>query len=138
MIHSVESVRLLEEINKQAARHGRVIDCLLQFKIAEEETKYGWQLGEAKAYLNSEGFKVLGNIRIIGVMGMATFTNDTAQVRGEFRRLKLIFDALKTEAFKEEASFKEISMGMSGDYHIAIEEGSTMVRIGSLLFGARY
>lgn len=137
MIHSVESIQLLEEINKQARKHDRVIPCLLQFKIATEDSKHGLQRSEIIPYLSSSAFKDLEHVRIVGVMGMATFTDDILQVRNEFKQLKTIFNQLKTEVFAEAASFREISMGMSGDYAIAIEEGSTMVRIGSLLFGNR-
>ena len=137
MIHSVESLKLLKEINKQAKRSDRTIQVLLQFKIAEEFTKYGLSLQEAGEILESETYQAMKNIRICGVMGMATFTNDEFQVRSEFKTLKSIFDNLKENYFQNDPNFKEISMGMSGDYKIAIEEGSTMVRIGSLIFGAR-
>jgi hypothetical protein len=137
MIHSVDSLKLLEEIDRQAARSGRVIDCLLQFHIAEEETKFGLDEAEARELLSGETYRRLLNIRLCGVMGMATFTDDTAQVRSEFRRLKHIFDALKRDFFADAPHFREISMGMSGDWRIAVEEGSTMVRIGSLIFGER-
>lgn len=137
MIESVDSPRLLKEINKRARGEERVIDCLLQFKIAEEETKYGFDLPAAKELLGSESFEKMEHVRICGLMGMATFTDDEDQVRQEFRRLKEIFDTLKAEFFPDRDSFREISMGMSGDYHIALEEGSTMVRIGTLLFGPR-
>lgn len=136
-IHSVDSPRILKEINKQAARNERVISCLLQFKIAAEDSKYGLDWNSAKDLLESEAFSNFQNIQVVGVMGMATFTDDMTQVRGEFKRLKGFFEQLKTDYFSENEAFKEISMGMSGDYQIAIEEGSTMVRIGSLLFGAR-
>lgn len=137
MIESVDSPRLLREINKRARGEARKIDCLLQFKIAEEETKYGFDLPTAKELLSSESFEKMDHVCIRGVMGMATFTDDEDQVRREFRRLKDIFDTLKAEFFSSQDSFREISMGMSGDYHIALEEGSTMVRIGTLLFGPR-
>lgn len=137
LIHSVDSPKILKEINKQAAKNDRIIDCLLQFHIAEEDTKYGFDSDEALAFLKSPEFQSLQNIRIVGVMGMATFTKDENQVRNEFRSLKVIFDLLQKNCFDQVNSFKEISMGMSGDYTIAMEEGSTMVRIGSLLFGAR-
>lgn len=137
LIHSVDSLKLLAEIDKQALKNERTIDCLLQIKIAAEDSKFGLSLEDAKALLSSERFSDLSNIRIVGVMGMATFTEDEDQVRGEFRHLKSCFDQLKTGYFSDQASFAEISMGMSGDYRIAQEEGSTMVRIGSLLFGAR-
>lgn len=134
MIHSVESLSLLQEINRQAAKHGRVIPCLLQFKIAQEESKYGLDMPAARELLQSEAFRQMDHIRIAGVMGMATFTEDEDQVRKEFRQLKQYFEALRAEFFQNDSVFCEVSMGMSGDYKIAIEEGSTMVRIGSLLF----
>lgn len=137
MIHSVESLKLVKEINKQAKKNERVIEILLQFHIAEEDTKFGLDLSEAQEILTSELYKSAENIKVVGVMGMATFTHDKNQVRNEFRTLKNIFDELKKDFFESDDSFKEISMGMSGDYELAVEEGSTMVRIGSLLFGAR-
>jgi len=137
MIHSVDNFKLLKEINKQAAKHDRVIQCLLQFKIAQEETKTGFDLDSAQAMLADDDFSDLKNIRICGVMGMATFTDLESQVRAEFQKLKQISEKLKSTYFKTDPHFSEISMGMSGDYKIAIEEGSTMVRIGSLLFGKR-
>jgi hypothetical protein len=136
-IHSVDSLRLLLEINREALRNNRTISCLLQFHIAEEETKFGLSLEEAKAILESDTFKTLRNIAITGVMGMATFTENLDQVRKEFRHLKTIFEVIKEAFFKEQPSFREISMGMSDDYQVAIDEGSTMVRIGSAVFGAR-
>lgn len=137
LIESVDSLKLVKEINKQALKNDRVIDCLIQFHIASEETKYGLSSNETKAILNSEVFGAMKNIRITGIMGMATFTNDKVQIRREFRSLKNYFDYLKEKYFKEVDSFREISMGMSGDYKIAIEEGSTMVRVGSAIFGER-
>lgn len=137
MIHSIDSISLLEAVNKEAAKNERVINCLLQFHIAQEETKFGLDLEEAKNLLESENYKKLKNINIVGVMGMATFTDDAAQIRREFKNLKNIFDNLKENHFKENDTFKEISMGMSDDYPIAIEEGATMVRVGSKIFGAR-
>jgi pyridoxal phosphate enzyme (YggS family) len=138
LIHSVESLKLLKEINKQALKNNRVIDCLLQMHIAEEDSKFGMSKTDAIELLESEIYSNAKNIRICGVMGMATFTNDEHQVRQEFKNLKQIFDELKTRFFSDVSHFKEISMGMSGDYKIAIEEGSTMVRVGSLIFGSRY
>lgn len=137
MIHSVDSLKLMKEINKQAKKNDRVIEILLQFHIAEEDTKFGLDLSEAQGILNSDFYKNAQNLKVVGVMGMATFTDDKNQVRNEFRTLKRFFGELKKEFFENENSFKEVSMGMSGDYEIAAEEGSTMVRVGSLLFGAR-
>lgn len=137
MIHSVDSLKLLEEINKQAAKNQRVIHCLLQFKINDEETKFGLDLEEAFELLESSVLPTLQNIRLCGVMGMASFVDDEDQIRREFKNLKGIFDQLKARYFSQDPAFKEISMGMSDDYPIAVEEGSTLVRIGTLLFGAR-
>ena len=137
MIHSVDSLRLLEEIDRQALKSDRVVDCLLQFHIASEETKFGLDEAEARDMLSSDAFGQLKNIRICGAMGMATFTDDEAQVRREFRSLKRIFENLKQTFFLESPHFRHLSMGMSGDWRIAVEEGSTMVRIGSLIFGER-
>ncbi|MGI9158367.1 MAG: alanine racemase, partial [Saprospiraceae bacterium] len=134
---SVDSLRLLEEINKQAAKCGRVIDCLLQFHIAAEETKFGLSREDAAALLQDESFKKMPHARICGVMGMATFTDDEDQIRREFSALRNHFHWLKTSWFSDRPEFREISMGMSGDWELALEEGSTMVRIGSLLFGKR-
>jgi len=137
LIESVDSLKLLKEINKQALKNDRTIDCLLQFHIAKEYEKFGLDLAEAKILLESNDFAEMQNIRVIGLMGMATFTDDLGVVSKEFRTLKEYFSCIKTEYFPDQESFAEISMGMSGDYKIAIEEGSTMVRIGSLIFGAR-
>lgn len=137
LIHSIDSISLLEAVNKEALKNNRIINCLLQFHIAQEDTKFGLDMDEAKSLLESENYKNLKNINIVGVMGMATFTDDALQVRNEFKVLKNIFDTLKENYFKENESFKEISMGMSDDYPIAIEEGATMVRVGSKIFGAR-
>lgn len=136
LIHSIDSASLLDAVNKEAAKNNRVIDCLLQFHIAQEDTKFGLDMEEAKNMIESDNFKKMNNVRIVGVMGMATFTDDVNQVRNEFKTLKNIFDTLKDNYFKDD-SFKEISMGMSDDYPIAIEEGATMVRVGSKIFGAR-
>lgn len=133
LVHGVDSFRLLLEINKQAKKYDRVIPCLLQMHIAEEETKFGLDTSELDVMLNSEEFAALENIRIEGLMGMATFTQDQEQVRKEFASLKFIFDNLKQKL----PDIAVLSMGMSGDYATAIEEGSTMVRIGSSIFGAR-
>jgi len=137
MIHAVDSLKLLQEINKQAAKNNRTIDCLLQFHIANEDTKFGLSLEEAKELIESADFMELKNIEICGVMGMATFTDDEDQIREEFRTLENYFQLMKSHYFKFNDRFSEISMGMSGDYEIAIEEGSTMVRIGSKIFGER-
>jgi len=137
LIHAVDSIKLLKEINKQAQKNNRIIDCLFQFHIADEQTKFGFSLPEAEEVINSETFKGFENIRITGVMGMATFTDNEDQIKKEFQNLKFIFDQLKTKHFQNVNEFKEISMGMSGDYRLAIEEGSTMVRVGSTIFGAR-
>ncbi|KIO43661.1 MULTISPECIES: YggS family pyridoxal phosphate-dependent enzyme [Sanguibacteroides] len=137
MIHGVESLRLLDTINKEGEKNGRVIPCLLQFHIAEEETKFGLDEAEAKELLESENYGRMKNIHIVGVMGMATFTEDRKQIRKEFHHLKTIFDDLKQNYFSHDPAFKELSMGMSGDYPIAVEEGSTMVRVGSSIFGYR-
>lgn len=137
MIHSVDSLRLLAEIDKQAAKADRTIDCLLQFHIAQEETKFGFDEAEAWAMLESPEFGQMTHIRICGVMGMASFSEDTVLVRSEFHYLHDVFQRMKTAFFSDATHFCEISMGMSGDWEIAVEEGSTMVRIGSLLFGQR-
>jgi pyridoxal phosphate enzyme (YggS family) len=137
LIHGVESFKLLEEINKQALKNERVIKILLQFHIATESTKFGLQLKEAKEILDSDEFKKLENIEVSGVMGMASFVENESQVRLEFATLKSIFEELKSNYFSSNDSFKIVSMGMSGDYPIAIEEGSTMIRVGSSIFGTR-
>ena len=137
LIHSIDTFNLLQAVNKEAIKHNRVVDCLLQFHIAEEETKFGLDMAEAEEMLNSEVFKAIKNVRICGVMGMATNTDDMTQVRKEFHHLKDIFTTLKSKYFADCEWFKEISMGMSHDYPIAIEEGSTMVRVGSKIFGER-
>lgn len=136
-IHAIDSLKLLKEINKQAVNNNRTINCLLQFHIAEEESKFGLNMQEAEELLKSDDFKALQNINISGVMGMATYTDNIDQIRKEFRNLKVYFNKLKTTYFAEQTDFEEISMGMSGDYKVAIEEGSTMIRIGSSIFGAR-
>lgn len=137
LIHSIDSCNLLNEVNIAAAKKDRVVDCLLQFHIADEDTKYGLSFDEAQVLLNSPEYKAMNNIRIVGVMGMATFTDNQDQIRQEFRNLKSIFDRLKEQYFADNDSFKEISMGMSDDYPIAIEEGSTLIRVGSAIFGKR-
>ncbi|MEJ6775981.1 MAG: YggS family pyridoxal phosphate-dependent enzyme [Crocinitomicaceae bacterium] len=137
MIHSIDSLKLLKEINKQALKNNRVIDCLLQFHIAEEDSKFGLTLLSAKELLESSEFSEMRNISIVGLMGMATFTKNEEQVREEFRTLENYFHVIQSHFFKFNPSFEHISMGMSGDYKMAIEEGSTMVRIGSYIFGTR-
>ncbi len=137
LIHGVDSFKLLKSINTEARKVSRVIPCLLQFHIAEEETKFGLSWEEADEMLRSAEFAQLKNVKICGVMGMATFTDDETQIRKEFALLKTYFDRLQADFFAENPDFKEISMGMSGDYLLAIEEGSTMVRVGSTIFGER-
>jgi len=137
LIHSVDSLKLLGAIDKEGKKNNRVISCLLQFHVAKEETKFGLDLDEATEILESSEYKNMEFVKITGVMGMATFTNDEEQIRSEFLNLKNIFNNLKSKFFKEKDTFKEISMGMSDDYLIAIEEGSTMVRVGSNIFGSR-
>ena len=137
LIHSIDSFPLLKEVNKAAVKNGRVIPCLLQFHIADEETKFGFSLEECEEMLQSPDFQELGNVTIHGVMGMATFTDNHDQVRREFHHLHDIFDKLKTNYFAQNPDFKELSMGMTDDYPIAIEEGSTLIRIGSAIFGPR-
>lgn len=133
LVHGVDSLRLLQEINKQAQKHNRVIPCLLQMHIAEEDTKFGLDESELQELVQSETFKAMENIKVVGLMGMATYTSDETQVKKEFAHLKAIFDSLKQEL----SDISVLSMGMSGDYTLAIEEGSTMVRIGSSIFGSR-
>ncbi len=144
LIHSVDSLKLLETINKEARKNKRIIDCLLQIHIAEEKNKFGFKKDELDKILQSPVFQEIkkqnkkdAGARIIGLMGMATFSEDKEKIKKEFKELKNIFTTLKEKYFKEETVFSEISMGMSGDYKTAIEEGSTMVRIGSSIFGAR-
>ncbi|MBR5167463.1 MAG: YggS family pyridoxal phosphate-dependent enzyme [Salinivirgaceae bacterium] len=138
LIHSIDSASLLQAVNKEAAKHGVVVDCLLQFFIATEETKFGMSLDEARQLLESDEFKAMQNIRICGVMGIGSLTDDKDQTNREFAHLKQIFDTLKADYFAANDEFKEISMGMSGDYQLAIAHGSTMVRVGSSIFGQRY
>lgn len=137
LIHSVDSLRLLQEIDRQAAKNGRVIDCLLQIHIAEEETKFGLDEEEMKSILASEEYKSLNNIRIAGLMCMASNTDNEEQIRREFEQVKLMFDRTKETFFKDSPHFRELSMGMSDDYHIAMEVGCTLVRVGSKIFGLR-
>lgn len=137
MIQSVDSYKLLTTINSEALKINRVVDCLLQIHIATEETKFGFSMKELGEMVESHEFMNMKYVRICGVMGMATFTSDTGQVRKEFGYLADCFNSLKNRYFAGSPHFKEISMGMSGDYEIALKEGSTIVRIGSIIFGAR-
>jgi PLP dependent protein len=137
LIHGVDSFKLLKEINKQAKKADRTISCLIQMHIAEEDSKFGFDLQELDDMLQSKEIHELSNVKIIGLMGMATFTDDESQVGKEFRGLKHLFDKLKSQKLPDNFELKEISMGMSGDYLIAQSEGSTMVRIGSAIFGSR-
>ena len=137
LIHAVDSYRLLREINKHAAKHNRIIDCLLQIHIAQEETKFGFTIDECREMLATEPWKELQNVRITGLMAMGSNTDDMEQVRNEFRQMKQFFDELKTIYFADQPSFNQLSEGMTDDYPIAIEEGSTIVRIGSMIFGSR-
>jgi pyridoxal phosphate enzyme (YggS family) len=137
MIQSVDSIKLLQEINKHALKHDRVIDCLLQIYIADEETKYGLGFDEAIELLRSDEFAELKNIRIRGLMGIATNTDKEKQVAEEYYELDMFFKGIKQSFFRKEDSFDTLSMGMSSDYKIAIEKGSTMVRLGSTIFGSR-
>jgi PLP dependent protein len=137
LIHSVDSLKLLSVINNEAEKVGRVIDCLLQVYIASEETKFGLSNDELDDILQSSEYQQMKNVRVVGLMGMASFTDNTEIVRTEFRSLSETFKSIKESYFRAVPSFKELSMGMSSDYQIAIEEGSTMVRIGSNIFGHR-
>ena len=137
LIHSVDSLDILQEINKQALKNNRVIDCLLQLSIADEDTKFGLELDEAIELLRSPAYPELKNIRLVGVMGIASNTENLKQIKEEFYELNTFFKGLKQSFFRNTDSFKEISMGMSNDYKVAIEQGSTMVRIGSTIFGQR-
>ncbi len=137
LIHGVDSFKLLKVIDNEAKKNKREIACLLQFHIADEATKFGLTLNEAKEIVQSAEFKSYKNVIIAGVMGMATYTEDEEQIRNEFRMLNTIFNTLKNEYFSGVKSFTEISMGMSDDFHVAIEEGSTLIRVGSKIFGER-
>lgn len=140
LIHSVDSFALLKEINKQAEKHNRVIPCLLQMYIAQEETKFGLDENEAIAILQHPELTTLKHIQIVGLMGMATFTENEAQIQQEFKQLKSIFESFKSQALgldSNQVAWEEVSMGMSGDYLLAAQEGSTMVRVGSAIFGPR-
>ena len=136
LIHGVDSLKLLKEINKEAIKHNRVINCLLQIKIAKEDSKFGLSAEEAKTVISSDEFSELKNIKVIGLMGMATFTDNMQQVENEFKILKHTFDDLKSKRL-DNFNLETLSIGMSGDYPLAIDCGSTMVRIGSSIFGSR-
>jgi pyridoxal phosphate enzyme (YggS family) len=137
LIHSIDSIKLLSVINNESLKINKIQDCLLQVHIAMEETKFGFSEAELVAMLKSQEFAQMGNVRIAGLMGMATFTDDKSLIREEFRNLAMIFQRVKKNFFTDQDYFRELSMGMSGDYEIAIEEGSTIVRIGTLIFGER-
>lgn len=137
LIHSVDSLKLLTEIDKQASKCGRIIRCLLQVHVASEETKYGFSVDEVTHLLNSGVINSLANVRIVGLMGMATFTNDESTIRDEFKMLRKTFDTLKSVVLPVNVEMTELSMGMSSDYRIAIEEGSTIIRVGTAIFGER-
>lgn len=138
LIHGVDSYKLLVEINKQAAKAGRIIPCLLQIHIAQEETKFGFSIDECREMLQEEDWKSLANVRISGVMGMATNTDDEEEISKEFDTLACFFQEIKETYFPDSPTFKEISMGMSDDYPLAIEKGSTLIRVGSKIFGERH
>lgn len=137
LIHAVDSLRLLVEINKQAEKNERIINCLLQVYIAKEESKFGLDEKELEELLNSDQFAELNNIKVVGLMGMATNTDNEEVVRKEFKSLKALFEELKSKYNSDKVELKELSMGMTGDYKIALEEGSTMIRVGSAIFGSR-
>lgn len=137
LIHGVDSFKLLAEINKQAAKVGRILPCLLQIHIAQEETKFGFSFEECRQMMEEGAWKKLSNVRIAGVMGMATNTDHEPTIVREFESLKGFFNELKEKYFADDDSFREVSMGMSDDYPLAIEQGSTLIRIGSLIFGQR-
>src|ERR1700759_1117963 len=137
LIESVDSLKLLQEIDKQALKNARVINCLLQVYIADEDTKFGLGYDELIELLRSDEFRAMENVRIIGLMGIATNTDNEKQIKDEFYELKTLFDGIKLSFFRKDDYFKEVSMGMSSDYKLAIEQGSTMVRLGSTIFGQR-
>ena len=137
LIHSVDSLKLLKEINKQGIKNDRIINCLLQIFIAEEETKFGLSKDELLELIDSDIFQSFKNIKIVGLMGMATNTDDDSQIQKEFHSLKILFESVKEQVSAHNIEMKEISMGMSGDYRIAIKEGSTLIRVGSAIFGSR-
>lgn len=137
LIHGVDSLKLLKEINKEGEKIDREIPCLIQIHIAQEETKFGFSFDECRTFLSSDALNELKHIRLCGLMGMATLTDDQVQIHSEFKSLKAFYTELKNGVLKEYSSFKELSMGMSDDYVIAAQEGSTMIRVGSAIFGAR-
>jgi len=137
LIHGIDKLKTLKEINKQAKKHDRVINCLLQAKIAKEETKFGFSFDEIEEILQSSELTALENIKIIGFMGMASFTENQEQLKEEFSSLKNFFDKHKTQTIIANCQLDVLSMGMSGDYNLAIENGSTMIRVGSSIFGSR-
>ncbi|MEG2070424.1 MAG: YggS family pyridoxal phosphate-dependent enzyme [Bacteroidales bacterium] len=137
LIHSIDSYALLKEVNRYAEKNNRILSCLLQFHIALEESKFGFSLEECEKMLAQQEFEQYKNIQLCGVMGMATFTHDKEQVRNEFKNLASYFHQIKAKYFTSDVHFKEISMGMTEDYQMAIEEGSTLIRIGSAIFGSR-
>ncbi len=137
LVHSVDSLKLLQEIDKQAQKNNRIINCLLQVHIADEETKFGLDFDEVIALLRSEEFQQLNHINIVGLMGIATNTDNVEKIKEEFYELKNFFDGLQQSIFRDKPTFKELSMGMSSDYQIAVEQGSTIIRVGSTIFGKR-
>ena len=137
LIHSLDNERLMLEIEKQAAANNRKIACLLQLHVADEETKSGFSPDECRRFLAGGNWRDCPHVQLAGVMGMATYTDDLEQVRSEFRLIKSLFDEFKQQYFADDENFKEVSMGMSGDYGIAIEEGATIIRVGTLIFGER-
>ena len=138
MIHAVDSEQLLKVIDKEGVKNNRIIDCLIQIHIAQEDSKFGFSEKEAEDFFQSNNWMQYNHVRICGLMGMATFTDDNQQIRLEFKSLKRLFDSIKTTSMSEVDSFNQLSMGMSGDYQIGIEEGSTLVRVGSAIFGERH
>lgn len=137
LIHGIDSFKILKAVNKEAKKYNRIVPCLLQFHIAEEDSKFGFTEEEASEMLKSDSFASFQNISVAGVMGMATFTDNITQIQNEFHHLRRIFEKLKEEFFFNKPEFKEISMGMSDDYPLAVKEGSTIVRVGSKIFGTR-
>lgn len=137
LIHSIDSLKLLREVNKQAAKYNRIIRVLLEIHVAEEDTKHGFSPADCKALLQDPAVASLTHVQICGIMGMATYTNDTNRIKEEFHLLRTLFDELKATYFQDTGYFKEISMGMSHDYPLAIEEGSTLIRVGTRIFGER-